>query len=536
MMKISIGTKIGMGYGCALILLLIVGVTSYQNVTHGIENATWVARTHTTINELNHVALRMENAEAGLRGYLLSGDESYLDHYSNMLAAIEKDMADIRDATKDTNVEDVAIQMQATISNKCISMREELKVKSAGDNEAVAALFKAGKGEKVSDDLRAIIDGAIMGESKLLAIREKETADDDHLTISVIRYGSTAALIILSILGVVITLNITRPVKILVEVANAAGAGNLTLDAKDNGRHDELGVLTKSFNQMIGSLRVQIREILDGVGVLASSAGEISTTVSQLAASATETASSVSETTSTVEEVKKTAELAREKSRTVAESARETARIAQSGEETVKSTVESMSRIREQVDSVAASMVKLSEQSQAIGLIISSVDDIAEQSNLLAVNAAIEAAKAGEHGKGFSVVAQEVKNLAEQSKQATAQVRTILNDIQRATSTAVMATEQAGNAVNGGSVQTARTGEAIQTLARNIQMAAEASAQIAVSAQQQFAGVDQVTIAMENIKQASEQNVEGTRQMELAARNLDTLGRRLKELVAKYQV
>jgi len=164
------------------------------------------------------------------------------------------------------------------------------------------------------------------------------------------------------------------------------------------------------------------------------------------------------------------------------------------------------------------------------------VDDIAEQSNLLAVNAAIEAAKAGEHGKGFSVVAQEVKNLAEQSKQATAQVRTILNDIQRATSTAVMATEQAGNAVNGGSVQTARTGEAIQTLARSIQVAAEASAQIAVSAQQQFAGVDQVTIAMENIKQASEQNVEGTRQMELAARNLDTLGRRLKELVAKYQV
>jgi len=535
-MKISIGTKIGLGYGCAFILLLVVGLTSYQNVTHGIENAVLVARTHSTINELNHVALRMENAEAGLRGYLLSGDESYLDHYSNMLAAIDRDLSDIRDATRDTNVEDVVVKIQETVSNKCALMKEELKVKSSGDAETVTVLFKTGKGEKISDDLRILIDGAVSGENKLLAAREQETINDDHLTISVIRYGSVSALLILAVLGVVITLNITRPVKNLVEVANAAGSGNLTLDARDNGRHDELGVLTKSFNQMIGSLRIQIREILDGVGVLASSASEISTTVSQLAASATETASSVSETTSTVEEVKKTAELAREKSRTVAESARETSRIAQSGEETVKATVESMARIREQVDSVAASMVKLSEQSQAIGQIIASVDDIAEQSNLLAVNAAIEAAKAGEHGKGFSVVAQEVKNLAEQSKQATAQVRTILNDIQRATSTAVMATEQAGNAVNGGAAQSARTGEAIQTLARNIQSAAEASAQIAVSAQQQFAGVDQVTIAMENIKQASEQNVEGTRQMELAARNLDTLGRRLKELVAKYQV
>jgi len=244
----------------------------------------------------------------------------------------------------------------------------------------------------------------------------------------------------------------------------------------------------------------------------------------------------VSETTSTVEEVKKTAELAREKSRAVAEGARETAKIAQTGEDAVRATGDSMARIREQVDSVAASMVKLSEQSQAIGMIITSVDDIAEQSNLLAVNAAIEAAKAGEHGRGFAVVAQEVKNLAEQSKQATAQVRNILNDIQRATSTAVMATEQAGNAVIGGAAQSTRTGEAIQTLARNIQSAAEASSQIAVSTQQQFAGVDQVTVAMENIKQASEQNVEGTRQMELAARNLDALGQRLKQLVEKYQV
>ena len=535
-MKISIGSKIGLGYACAFILLLVIGVTAYQNVTHGIENAALVTRSHSAIIELNHVTIRMENAEAGLRGYLLSSDESYLDHYSNMLAAIEKDMADIGETTKDTNFVDVVAQLQAAVSNKCSLMKEELKLKSSGGGDAITALFKEGKGEKASDALRALVDKVVVEEEKLLAQHEKEAKDDDRLTCNVIRYGSIVALIVLSILGIIITLNITRPVKNLVDVANAVGAGNLTLDAKDTGRHDELGVLTKSFNQMIGNLRVQIREILDGVGVLASSAGEISTTVSQLAASATETASSVSETTATVEEVKKTAELAREKSRTVAEGARETSRIAQAGEETVRATADSMTRIREQVDSVAASMVKLSEQSQAIGMIIASVDDIAEQSNLLAVNAAIEAAKAGEHGKGFSVVAQEVKNLAEQSKQATAQVRTILNDIQRATSTAVMATEQAGNAVNGGSAQSTRTGEAIQTLARNIQTAAEASAQIAVSAQQQFAGVDQVTIAMENIKQASEQNVEGTRQMELAARNLDTLGRRLKDLVAKYQV
>jgi methyl-accepting chemotaxis protein len=109
-----------------------------------------------------------------------------------------------------------------------------------------------------------------------------------------------------------------------------------------------------------------------------------------------------------------------------------------------------MKHIHDQMESVAASILHLSEQSQAIGEIIATVTDLAERSNLLAVNAAIEAAKADEQGKGFAVVAQEVKSLAEQSKQATAQVRTILNDIQTAMSAAVMATEQGSKAVDAG--------------------------------------------------------------------------------------
>lgn len=535
-MKISIGLKIGSGFTCALLLLVVVGLTSHQNATHSIKTAGEVDRTHFLMEELTHIALRMENAEAGFRGYLLSGDESYLDHYHGMLATIDQDLGHVLSAAPDKDFKTAVAGVQAAATNKIGLMREELALKTEGGAEALVALYKDGKGEKASDDLRKRIDDLVAVQKQLLEEQEQEAKANDQRTIRVIRYGTLVSFAVLLVLSVLITLNITRPLKALVVVADAVGNGNLTLDVRDSGRRDELGVLTRSFNQMIGNLRTQIREILDGVGVLASSAGEISTTVSQLAASATETASSVSETTTTVEEVRKTAELARGKSREVADGARETSKIAKTGEDAVQATAASMTRIRTQVDSVAASMVKLSEQSQAIGLIISSVDDIAEQSNLLAVNAAIEAAKAGEQGRGFAVVAQEVKNLAEQSKQATAQVRTILNDIQRATGTAVMATEQAGNAVADGAVQSTRTGEAILTLAANIQSASEASAQIAVSAQQQFVGVDQVTVAMENIKQASEQNVEGTRQMELAARNLDTLGRRLQDLVGRYKL
>ena len=195
-----------------------------------------------------------------------------------------------------------------------------------------------------------------------------------------------------------------------------------------------------------------------------------------------------------------------------------------------------MDRIREQVDSVAQRMVRLTEQTQAISQIVGTVDDLSQQSNLLAVNAAIEAAKAGDQGKGFAVVAQEVRNLAEQSKQATAEVRAILRDIQKATGAAVVAIEQATKAVEAGMQQSSSAGASILLLSENVTAAAQAATQIAASSQQQLVGMDQVAQAMDSIKTGSLQNVDSTKQLESAARNLGSLGQRLKDLVSRYKL
>ena len=140
---------------------------------------------------------------------------------------------------------------------------------------------------------------------------------------------------------------------------------------------------------------------------------------------------SVTETTTTVEEVKQTANVSSQKGKARCYLAQNAVQVSQTGAKSVNETIEGINKLKEQMEYIAETIVKLSEHNHAIGEIIATVDDLAEQSNLLAVNAAIEAAKAGEHGKGFVVVAQEIKSHAEQSKQATKQVRTILNDIQR---------------------------------------------------------------------------------------------------------
>ena len=341
-------------------------------------------------------------------------------------------------------------------------------------------------------------------------------------------------------LAVAISLLLARilagPLKEFSEAASRIAAGDLSVDIPDYERMDEVGKLAQSFRNMVENLRKLTLDIRDGMNILASSSAEIMATTTQVAAGSAETATAVSETTATVEEVKQTVQLSNQKAKRVSDSAQQVANISQTGRQAVEELIAGMDRIREQTASAAESIVKLSEQSQAIGEIILTVNDLAEQSNLLAVNAAIEAAKAGEQGKGFAVVAQEIKSLAEQSKQATTQVRAILGDIQKATGAAVMATDLSGKAVDAGVQQSDAAGEAIRILADSIVEAAQAALQIAASSQQQLVGMDQVALAMENIKQASTQNMVGTKQAETAAQNLHELGVKLKQRVERYKI
>jgi methyl-accepting chemotaxis protein len=376
--------------------------------------------------------------------------------------------------------------------------------------------------------------------------------------------------------GCVVILNqiIAKPLRRLTDTAEHIAAGNLDVTVTATARQDEVGLLTQMFSRMVqslrdianvakriaaGDLRGEVKpqsekdllgnslaqmaenlrrstaEISEAVALLGSSASEILAATTQVASGTTETATAISETTTTVEQVRQAAQLSAQKSRNVSDSARHVAEVSQSGLQAVEETMGGMNRIREQMETIAQTVVRLSEQSQSIGGIIASVNDLADQSNLLAVNAAIEAAKAGEQGKGFAVVAQEIKSLAEQSKQATAQVRTILSDIQKATGAAVMATEQGSKAVEAGVKQAAQSGEAIQVLAESTQEAVQTAMQVAASSQQQVVGMDQIGVAMENINQAGAQTAASMKQAEIAAQNLHELGQKLKELVEQFK-
>jgi len=367
-------------------------------------------------------------------------------------------------------------------------------------------------------------------------IDEKEAFAPIYNLLQKIILSACFILIVSFIIGYVASRSIVVPVKYLSENVNKIAEGDLKVSIEIKDREDEIGVMMHGFKDMLDTLRTQTSEMIEGASTLASSISQITATVSQMATSSTETSSSIAEITATVEEVRQTVQVSSQKANQVVEVASKASNVSDSGKQATDDTIQGIKRIKDEMEYIADSIVKLSEQTQSIGDIINAVNDLADQSNLLSVNASIEAAKAGEHGKGFAVVAQEVKSLAEQSKNATNDVTSILSDIQKATSAAVMATERGGKTVEDGVTLSAQAGESIGILAQNVTESSQSALQIASSTQEQLVGMDQLAEAMENIKLASTQNADGAKQLEDSVRNLDALAKKMKTISSKFRV
>ena len=338
------------------------------------------------------------------------------------------------------------------------------------------------------------------------------------------------------VLAIILATRISGPIVAIAAVIRKVAAGDLTVATPDISRGDEIGDLVEAFGDLREGLRTQINRVMQTVNTLASSSSEVVATAAQVAFSSTQTSSAVTEVATTVEQVKQSAKVGSEKARIVAQDSRESVSVAESGKESTERTIEKINLIRNEMKSISETVVSLSEHSQQIGAIIATVQDISDQSKLLSVNASIEAARAGDYGKGFTVVAQEIKSLADQSKQATERVRGILEDTQKRVAAVVMAAEQGGKAVESGVAASVQSGEAIGRLSGAVASSSQAASLIQASIEQQSVGVEQISTAMVSVEEAMRQIKDSTGQLETEAQRLGDLGEELKDSVQHYKL
>ena len=487
----TIGKKIGVGVGTTLVITLLIGGLSFWRLMDFIISNRWVAHTHLVLQDLENLLSLTKDVETGQRGYLLCGKSEFLAPYREGLAGIKKTKDDLRKLISDNADQtelfdrelEPLIAARLKFAQDVVGAGADSK-EPAKDFAAAIEMCKTGTGKKLMDDIRRKVHDMQKIERDLLKKRQADAEWSAMATLVTIGLGTLAAIAIMAVGGTMMTRSITIPVR--------AAADQL-----------------------------------------ATCSAEILASTTQQASGAREQAAAVTQTMATVDEVAQTADQASQRAKAVGESVQRTLEIGKSGRKVVDESLVAMESVKEKVEATAENILTLAEQAQAISDIIATVNDIAEQTNLLALNAAIEASRAGEHGRGFTVVASEVKALADQSKKATAQVKRILGEIQKATNTAVLSTEEVTRGVAGAIKVGGQAGETIKTLADTLAEVARAATQIVASVSQQATGMTQIHQAMKSIDQVAKQNSVATRQAAQAAENLNQMGLQLTTLIGK---
>lgn len=379
-----------------------------------------------------------------------------------------------------------------------------------------------------TEAVRQVADGGIVqGRQMVVAVYDRS------------RFSTFIAIAIAIAIGVFVTFILRRsivgPLQKFMAFVDRVGRGDLSGEAAATGT-DEIGRLGANLNEMVTGLKQLANQSREATANLGAAISEIRASTQEQAAGVEEQLAAVQETAATVDEITHAGSQVTKRAQEVIAAAQTTAQTSADGLRAVDETARVMDSIREQAEIVAQNIVALSEKTQAIGEIISTVNDISERSHLLALNAAIEAAAAGESGRSFTVVASEMKLLADQAKDATNQVRSILGDVQRGINTSVMLTEEAVKRTAAGKERTETTVRTIGEITGRIQESVQTFQQIVASTNQQQLGIEQVMGALTNIRQASQQTAAGTRQLDEAAANLAGLSQQLQSLADRYKV
>jgi methyl-accepting chemotaxis protein len=327
----------------------------------------------------------------------------------------------------------------------------------------------------------------------------------------------------------------TAPLEEVVESVKAACQGEIGHKVAVK-TEDEFGVLAKSYNQMLDLIVYLIRQTQESSKRLAQSSSEILSATEEQASGSAEQAASISQTTATMEELAATYRQIADNADQVVNMAEASLGSAESGQQAVMNTLEAMDAIKGRSQSSANKILSLGERSQQIGQVLEIINTIADQTKILALNAAIEAARAGEAGKGFSVVAIEIRKLAESVVDSTGEISEIMTEIQTAANELVMATEQEMKQVSSGVDLAQVTGESLDQILEVIEQTTVAAKEISAATAQQRTATDQVVKAMREVAAVAQQTAAGGRQVASSAEQLSAIAKESSQVGSAFKI
>ena len=534
-------TRLLIGFGLVLALLIGVGsggIWSMIRMSHGIEEikegfqtAEYSQRLRANLNQMRRfekdILLNIEKPEK-VAGYRKQYDE-VLERFNKRFAAV------------------VALSTDAKEKELVAGIRQNFEIYRNGFN-GVYEQIKLGKlanKDLANQQMEAFKDASHKTEKLVLELAEKNSRDVEQelktgdvarkTMVTVIAAMLATAIAAAIFICIAISRSIIVPVRRLAEKAGLLAAGDLTVEV-DNHSSDEIGQLAGAFRSMAENLSRTISQIAQSSVQVAASSSQLQATAGRIASGAEEVAFQTTSVATASEEMSTTSGDIAQNCQLAAETSNRASDTARSGAAVVRETIDGMERIAGQVRAAAKTVEDLGSRSDQIGAIIGTIEDIADQTNLLALNAAIEAARAGEQGRGFAVVADEVRALAERTTRATREISEMIKGIQKETKGAVAAMEEGVAEVEKGTSSSIKSGDALETILEQINDVTMQVNQIATAAEEQTATTNEITSNIHRITAVVQATSRGAAETASASANLSHESEQLQRLVGQFRL
>ncbi|WP_239565399.1 methyl-accepting chemotaxis protein [Brevibacillus fulvus] len=517
----TIGRKLLLSFTSVAVLIAVITVITYFNFI-SVKNAysDLIDRRISVLNDLIEVKAMAAQQSSVLRGYLLTEEQRFLTDLPAIQESLSTLLPTLDERTNRDSLKKGILQLQEL--NKQYKTNSDLVLelfktnKQAALQKAVEEVIPVGREMRELSTQLAQEQKAVIEQAK----QENEVAINHSIELVVII--SIVAVVLAIVFGLVITRIISAPIRLVAGALQRVANGHLSSEKLQVKNRDEIGDLVQSTNQMEDNLRQVIIEVQQTAMLVASSSEE-------LAASAQETSSSTQQITSSIMEIAASTQQITSNTKMVNESARLATNRSNEGKTKLEEAIKQMQTIQGTVDNLAENIKELNVRSYEIESIVGVISDIAGQTNLLALNAAIEAARAGEHGRGFAVVADEVRKLAEQSANSAKQITALIKNIQTQTHETAVAMEKGMEEVETGIGVIMETGKHFADINASVQTVTSQVSEVLAATQEMSSGTEQVSAS-------SEEQMAAMEEVASSSESLSKIGEQLQLVVSRFKI
>jgi CHASE3 domain sensor protein len=475
--------KLALGFAVVVVVFATVAITGLRTTQALAANTELVVHTHEVRIQLGKLLAALIDAETSERGFVITGADRFLEPYRGALASVDKTFAALRRLTADNPGQQHRLdELRPVIEQRRAELDGVIEARRTGGMDAGVARVASARGDELTGAVRRLIGEMQDEERALLEARQRATGAAADTAALAIQGGGALA------------------------VALAIAIGWL---------------LSRSLVQHIGSAAFQVQ----------TSSAELQSAANQQVTGARDQVTAMSEISTTMTELLATSRQISDSAARVSQIARQTGESAAAGIATVDQGHEASAQTRRQVDLIIGHMLELGKKSQQAGAVLDIVAELAEQTNIVAINAAIEAAGAGDAGLRFAVVADEIRKLADRVTASTKDIRAMLDDVRGAVTATVMATETGAKAVDAGAAQVAEVARAFRQIATQVATTVDATREIELSTKQQSSAVEQVHLAIAGLAQTTRETEAGATQTLQTSSQLTSLSTSLTRLV-----